>query len=258
MSSAKVEAYARALVEIAHAEGGLERVEDELFRVARAFESNDQLRATLSDTTIPSERRQQVVEQLLGGKASATTIQLVGLIVAAGQVYTGLTNANTALELTNTEKFCTSCHEMHDNVFVELKRTIHYSNRSGVRASCPDCHVPHQWTHKIARKMQASKEVWGHLFGTIDTREKFLDARLNLAKHEWARMKANDSLECRNCHSAESMDIVKQAPRAADAHTRFLFTGQKTCIDCHKGIAHSLPPIEQDIGAPKVTLAPAQ
>lgn len=86
MSSAKVEAYARALVEIAQAEGGLDRVEDELFRMARAFESNDQLRATLSDTTIPAERRQQVVEQLLGGKASATTIQLVTLIVAAGQV----------------------------------------------------------------------------------------------------------------------------------------------------------------------------
>ena len=86
MSSAKVEAYARALVEIARAEGGLDRVEDELFRMARAFESNDQLRTTLSDTTIPAERRQQVVEQLLGGKASATTVQLVSLIVAAGQV----------------------------------------------------------------------------------------------------------------------------------------------------------------------------
>ena len=148
---------------------------------------------------------------------------------------------NTALELTNTEKFCTGCHEMRDNVFAELKSTIHFSNRSGVRATCPDCHVPHNWTDKIARKMQASKEVWGHLFGTIDTREKFLDHRLELALHEWARFKANDSLECRNCHSAESMDITKQSPRASIAHQRFLFTGEKTCIDCHKGIAHRLP-----------------
>src|SRR5436305_77060 len=105
---------------------------------------------------------------------------------------------NTALELTNTEKFCTSCHEMRDNVFAELKSTIHFSNRSGVRASCPDCHVPHDWTDKIARKMQASKEVWGHLFGSINTREKFTARRLELAEHEWARFKANDSLECRN------------------------------------------------------------
>ena len=110
----------------------------------------------------------------------------------AGVIFWGA--FNTTLEATNTEKFCTNCHEMHSNVFEELKSTIHFSNRSGVRASCPDCHVPHNWTDKIARKMQASKEVWGHLFGTIDTREKFLDHRFALASHEWARMKANDSL----------------------------------------------------------------
>ena len=148
---------------------------------------------------------------------------------------------NTALEHTNTEAFCTSCHEMKTNVFEELKGTIHYANRSGVRATFPDCHVPHQWTDKIARKMQASKEVWGHIFGSIDTRDKFLDLRRHLAEHEWARMKANDSLECRNCHSAQSMDVSKQNPRAAAAHEKDLFTGQKTCIDCHKGIAHKLP-----------------
>jgi cytochrome c-type protein NapC len=157
----------------------------------------------------------------------------------AGVIFWGA--FNTALELTNTEKFCVSCHEMRDNVYAELKSTIHFSNRSGVRASCPDCHVPHDWTDKIARKMQASKEVWGHIFGQINTREKFLDRRLELAEHEWARLKANDSLECRNCHSSESMDITRQSPRAAVAHQRFLFSGEKSCIDCHKGIAHRLP-----------------
>ena len=126
---------------------------------------------------------------------------------------------NTALEFTNTERFCISCHEMRDNVYEELTRTIHFSNRSGVRASCPDCHVPHDWTDKIARKMQASKEVWGHIFGTISTRQTFLDERLRLAKHEWARLGANDSLECRNCHSSIAMDLTKQNDRAAgDPH----------------------------------------
>src|SRR6478735_9498912 len=97
---------------------------------------------------------------------------------------------NTALEVTNTEKFCVSCHEMHDNVYQELTQTVHFTNRSGVRAICPDCHVPHEWTHKIARKMQASKEVWGHIAGWINTREKFVENRGELAAHEWARMKA--------------------------------------------------------------------
>ena len=148
---------------------------------------------------------------------------------------------NTALEATNTESFCVSCHEMQDNVFAELKSTIHYTNRSGVRASCPDCHVPHEWTDKIARKMQASKEVWGKIFGTIDTREEFLVMRRALAEHEWDRLKANDSLECRNCHASVSMDLTRQSTRAAATHERFLLTGEKTCIDCHKGIAHRLP-----------------
>jgi cytochrome c-type protein NapC len=157
----------------------------------------------------------------------------------AGVIFWG--GFNTALEATNTEQFCIGCHEMNDNVYQELKTTIHYTNRSGVRATCPDCHVPHEWTDKIARKMQASKEVWGKLFGTISTRDKFLDKRLELAQHEWARLSANNSLECRNCHSAESMDTTRQSPRASEAHQKFLFTGEKTCIDCHKGIAHHLP-----------------
>jgi cytochrome c-type protein NapC len=148
---------------------------------------------------------------------------------------------NTALEFTNTERFCTTCHEMRVNVYQELQPTIHFTNRSGVRAKCSDCHVPHDWVDKIARKMQASKEVWGHIFGSIDTRDKFLAMRKHLAGREWERMKANDSLECRNCHSSESMDLTKQNLRAASAHERFLFTGERTCIDCHKGIAHRLP-----------------
>lgn len=170
-------------------------------------------------------------------KLSLAFLTLGGFL--AGVVFWG--GFNTVLEATNTEAFCTSCHEMRTNVFEELKGTVHFANRSGVRATCPDCHVPHEWTDKIARKMQASKEVWGHIFGTIDTRDKFLDLRRHLAEHEWERMKANDSLECRNCHSAESMDLAKQNPRAATAHETFLFTGKMTCIECHKGIAHKLP-----------------
>ncbi len=145
---------------------------------------------------------------------------------------------NTAMEFTNTEPFCTSCHE---NLYLELQDTIHFTNRSGVRAICSSCHVPHDWTDKIARKMQASKEVWAWITGTINTPEKFEARRLALAQHEWARLKANDSLECRNCHEFEYMDFTYQSTRAADQHSTALASGEKTCIDCHKGIAHQLP-----------------
>jgi len=167
---------------------------------------------------------------------------LVGVGFIGGIIFWG--GFNTALEATNTEAFCTGCHEMRNNVFAELKNTIHYSNRSGVRATCPDCHVPHQWTDKIARKMQASKEVWGKVFGTINTREKFLDHRKEMAQREWARLKANDSLECRNCHNYQYMDWTAQSKRAVNVHARALAGSEKTCIDCHKGIAHRLPDME--------------
>jgi len=161
----------------------------------------------------------------------------------AGVVFWGA--FNTAMDFTNSERFCIACHEMRDNTYSELKTTIHYSNRTGVHAKCSDCHVPHAWTSKIARKMQASKEVWAKIFGTVNTREKFQDRRLELAEHEWRRMKANDSLECRNCHSVEFMDLTRQSPRAQAAHKEYLLTGKKTCIDCHKGIAHQLPNMTQ-------------
>lgn len=160
----------------------------------------------------------------------------------AGIIFWG--GFNTALEYTNTEQFCISCHEMKANPYEELIPTIHYTNRSGVRAVCSDCHVPHDWTFKIARKMEASKEVWGWIFGTIDTREEFLEKRRMLAEREWARLKANDSRECRNCHQEESMDFTLQSPRAREMHSTLLASGKKTCIDCHKGVAHKLPDMQ--------------
>jgi cytochrome c-type protein NapC len=76
--------------------------------------------------------------------------------------------------------------------------------------------------------------------GTISTPEKFEAKRLELATHEWARMKASDSRECRNCHSFSAMDIEKQKARASKMH-KLGQEDKKTCIDCHKGIAHRKP-----------------
>ncbi|MDD5297385.1 MAG: NapC/NirT family cytochrome c [Rhodocyclaceae bacterium] len=147
---------------------------------------------------------------------------------------------NTAMEATNRLEFCIGCHEMRDTVYQEYQKTIHYSNRTGVRAICSDCHVPKDWAHKMMRKIQASQEVYGKVMGTIDTPEKFEAKRLELATHEWARMKASDSRECRNCHSFDGMDTEKQKLRGAKMH-KIAQADKKTCIDCHKGIAHKKP-----------------
>jgi cytochrome c-type protein NapC len=145
-----------------------------------------------------------------------------------------------ALEATNKLDFCVGCHEMRDNVYPEYQKTIHYSNRTGVRVTCPDCHVPRDFTGKMIRKVKAAKEIWGKLTGLVDTPEKFESHRMELATNVWERMKATDSRECRNCHNFDAMsaELQKQTPYLKHMKAK---AGGGTCIDCHKGIAHHLP-----------------
>lgn len=147
---------------------------------------------------------------------------------------------NTFMEYTNTMDFCVSCHEMRDNVYVEYKETVHYKNASGVRAACADCHVPRPWTQKFARKVWATNELYHKVVGTISTPEKYEANRARLAKRVWATMEANDSQECRNCHTFDAMDFHKQSKKAAERMQPAMENGE-TCISCHKGIAHKLP-----------------
>lgn len=147
---------------------------------------------------------------------------------------------NWAIEASNSEDFCISCHEMEDNVYTEYRETIHFSNPTGVRATCPDCHVPREWGHKVIRKIQATNELFRHFLGSIDTREKFVEKRYELARHVWKSMEETDSRECRNCHSEIAMDLSGQGKAASEQHT-IAQQQNKTCIDCHKGIAHELP-----------------
>lgn len=169
-------------------------------------------------------------------KYSFLAIFVVGGV--AGVIFWG--GFHTAMEATNTLEFCTSCHEMRDTVFKEYKETVHFANRSGVRAVCSDCHVPRDWGHKVLRKIQATGELYGKLVGTIDTPAKFEAKRAELAKHVWKRMKDTDSLECRNCHSTEAMSSTRQTEKAQARHKKGVAEGM-TCIDCHFGIAHNEP-----------------
>ncbi|MCP4494443.1 MAG: c-type cytochrome [Gammaproteobacteria bacterium] len=147
---------------------------------------------------------------------------------------------NTAMEATNTLGFCISCHEMKSTVYPEYKESIHYINSSGVQATCPDCHVPKEWTAKLIRKIKASRELYYWLTGEIDSKEKFASKRLNLAERVWHTMQENDSRECRNCHQFTAMKLASQARFAARIHADAI-EQNNTCINCHQGIAHHLP-----------------
>ena len=175
------------------------------------------------------------------GRFSLGTLLVLGFVIGI-LFWRGY---NWAVELSNTETFCISCHEMEVNVYQEYQDTMHYNNRTGVRATCSDCHVPKEWNHKMIRKIVATNELFHHFLGSVDTPEKFEAKRLKLARVVWRSMKRTDSRECRNCHDYESMDYLTQQRRAVNRHIKGFDEG-KTCIDCHKGVAHSLPAMYEE------------
>ena len=178
----------------------------------------------------------------LSGNGSRSLLLGVGII--AGIVFWG--GFNTAMEATNSFEFCTSCHEMNV-VKEEYLQSPHAHNPSGVPAICSDCHVPKPWGAKLVRKIKATNELFHWALGTIDTPEKFEEHRLELAQNVWRTMDESDSRECRNCHTKDTMVTEKQTPLAKKMHKR-LMSGEATCINCHKGIAHNLPKMEKIYG----------
>ena len=134
---------------------------------------------------------------------------------------------------------------MADNVYQEFLDSPHDVNPSGVRATCADCHVPHEFGPLVMKKIIAVKDVYHWILGTMDTPEKFEEHRLGMAKVVWAYMKESDSRECRSCHKGEAMDFEYQDRSARRKHQSARQNGM-TCIDCHKGIAHELPDMDEE------------
>ncbi len=184
---------------------------------------------------------------LFGVKFSLKWVLILGSFFAAGIVFTGV--FNVALSYTNDMAFCTSCHSMKINL-EEYKKTPHYKSASGVRTTCADCHVPKAFGPKMLAKVMAYKDVLHEMLGTIDTPEKYEARRWDMASRVWAKMKASDSRECRSCHAWDAMDLSAQDRSGRKRHGRARDEG-KTCIDCHKGLAHEEPdePEEQPAAA---------
>jgi len=168
----------------------------------------------------------------------AFVVLLVGVVLGIA----GLSVFGTTMVYTSTEPFCaTSCHEMANNSNMEYVGSVHDKNRTGVRATCVDCHVPHAPVPLYIAKMGALNDLWSHhVTGSVDTREKFEAQRGKMAQRVWTYMKGNDSRECRHCHNAANMDPEKQSVRAVAKHERAKREKQ-TCVDCHFGISHNVP-----------------
>jgi cytochrome c-type protein NapC len=183
---------------------------------------------------------------LFGARFSLKWTLILAAVFCAGIAFTAI--FNTGLAFTNEMGFCTSCHSMKVNL-KEYKETPHYKSASGVRATCADCHVPKPFIPKMVAKVLAYKDVMHEILGTLDTKEKYESHRWEMANRVWDKMRATDSRECRSCHAWDAMDLSEQDRSARKRHGRARDEG-KTCIDCHKGIAHEEPDEPEEPEAP--------
>ncbi|MBE9538126.1 MAG: NapC/NirT family cytochrome c [Proteobacteria bacterium] len=180
-------------------------------------------------------RLKKWLSSLLRPSPSRSILALVALGLVIGVV--GVIAFEASLHASSTEKFCIGCHEMQANPYVQLQKTSHFDNVTGVRPTCSDCHVPREFIPKMIRKIEAAREVWGNITGIIDTPEKYAAHAPAMKRREIARMQANDSQECRNCHDTKRWMASLQSDKAQQYHAAKRLNG-KTCIDCHTGIAH--------------------
>jgi len=152
----------------------------------------------------------------------------------------------TGMGMTNTDEFCSGCHLQAGATTETYHLSSHYKNKTGVRPMCADCHVPAEFGNKMWRKIIASRELWSHFMGNIDSTEKYLLNVSHMRDKEIARMKANDSQECRNCHKVSQWLTELQTAKAQEFHAS-MKKNNKTCIDCHQGLTHMSPMVEAQL-----------
>lgn len=164
-----------------------------------------------------------------------------GAILAAVVGAAALGAFNFTIHYTNQNEFCYGCHIGMDSIVEEYEASSHFDNGTGVKATCANCHVPKEFIPKMKVKIAATADIYHKLTGKI-TPENFESHRLDMAVHIWDDLKENDSKACRTCHDPERWDTSEQSIKAQMQHVvEFWEENNKTCINCHKGVAHLLP-----------------
>ena len=162
---------------------------------------------------------------------------IAGLLIGAGTAI----GTQVMVAATGTDAFCGgACHSMQW-VAKEHAQSTHSANRTGVRAGCHDCHIPHDYPEVLWYKTKAGiRDVIQEARGVINTEQKFNRERLRLAQSVWSEYKRNDSKPCQHCHLFDAQILSQQKEFVRPMHQQFL-SKEATCIDCHKGIAHTAP-----------------
>lgn len=175
--------------------------------------------------TSPSARWSVLVLLVVGGIAGAAAVVSTQMMVS----------------VTGGNDFCGgACHSMQW-VAAEHKTSTHGANRFGVAAKCSDCHIPHAYPEVLWYKTRAGiRDAVQEVRDVISTEEKFKAQRKHMAERVWAEFRETDSANCRTCHvfTPEVLALQKPAPRKDHEGRK---AANKTCIDCHAGVAHAEP-----------------
>lgn len=168
---------------------------------------------------------------------SVLALVIVGVLLGAG----GVIGTQVMVAATGTNEFCGgACHSMQW-VAQEYRQSGHFSNRTGVRAGCHDCHIPHNYPELLWYKAKAGlHDAIQEMRGVAATEEGFKKERTRMAQAVWAEFKTNNSENCQHCHQFTPDVVAKQQDFVRPMHEQFLAKAA-TCIDCHKGIAHTAP-----------------
>jgi nitrate/TMAO reductase-like tetraheme cytochrome c subunit len=167
----------------------------------------------------------------------------LGVLVVVGGILgvAGVVVFNETLHFFSSTPFCLSCHELQENIGDEYMTTVHAENGRGFFVDCHECHIPQAFVPMLIRKAESVRELYHHFIThKIDTPARFESHRMEMASRVWAEMIENDSQDCRRCHHVDLWNPAEQSEKARNLHGVALENG-KTCISCHKGIAHKLP-----------------
>ena len=168
---------------------------------------------------------------------SVLALLVIGIVVGAGAVI----GTQVMVAVTGSNEFCSgACHSMQW-VANEYRQSVHFANRTGVRATCHDCHIPHEYPGLLWYKAKAGlKDAIGEMRGVISTEAKFHQERKRMAEEVWAEFKETNSANCQHCHAFDATIVAKQQEFVRPMHEQVL-AKSATCIDCHKGVAHAEP-----------------
>lgn len=135
----------------------------------------------------------------------------------------------------SSDAFCVSCHLIEATVAKELRQSTHWTRKSGVRASCSDCHISEGLTAAMWDHVLGTWDLYSFVVRGIRTPEDFEKVRFETANRVRLRMVGNDSKNCRTCHVMEA--IKPKRKRGQRQHAEALESGD-SCIACHYNLVH--------------------